>query len=176
MKRILIQFTQRDAHPSIQFIKYAIAGGLATVVHMSLFFFLSWKVFPALQAEDQAVQLVNWVRQSLLGMDGGMTVYPLDEVVRGRRFILNSCIAFVFSNLTVYLINVVWVFKPGRHDRHVEVTLFFLVSIFSMAVGTGLGWALINFFDFTTTSSFVGQLFASLMINFVCRKYVVFKG
>jgi len=32
MKHILKQFTQREADPHIQFIKYAIAGGIATVV------------------------------------------------------------------------------------------------------------------------------------------------
>ena len=31
MKHILKQFFQREAHPIIQFIKYGIAGGLATV-------------------------------------------------------------------------------------------------------------------------------------------------
>jgi putative flippase GtrA len=176
VKHILIQFTRREAHPAVQFVKYALAGGIATAVHTSIFFFLSWKVFPALQAEDQAVQLVNWIRLQLLGLDTGMMVQPVEEALRGRWFIVNSAIAFVFSNLTCYVINAIWVFKPGRHERHVEVTLFFAVSILSMVVGTALAWGLIHFFGFTTTSSFIGQLFASLMLNFVLRKYVVFKG
>ena len=36
----------------IQFIKYGIAGGLATVVHMFVFFLMAWKVCPALTAKD----------------------------------------------------------------------------------------------------------------------------
>ena len=41
MKRILAQINRRDAHPAIQFIKYALCGGVATAVDFLLFFFIS---------------------------------------------------------------------------------------------------------------------------------------
>jgi putative flippase GtrA len=59
MKRILKQFFQREAHPVVQFIKYGLAGGLATVVDVLVFYFLSWKVFPALTADDAVVKLLG---------------------------------------------------------------------------------------------------------------------
>lgn len=164
MKRILKQFFQRDAHPVVQFIKYGIAGGLATAVDISVFYFLSWKVFPGLTADDAVVRLL------------GIPITVIDELTRSRHYLLNKAITFFFSNLTAYIVNILWVFKPGRHKKWVEVTLFYVVSIVSFALGTFLGWFVIAVFGMTTTAAYVANLFASLMINYACRKYWVFKG
>ena len=164
MKHILKQFFQREAHPVVQFIKYGIAGGLATVVDVSVFYFLSWKVFPALTADDAAVKLL------------GIPITLVDEVTRSHRYLLNKAITFIFSNLTAYIVNILWVFHPGRHKKWVEFALFYVVSIISFCVGTFLGWFVIAFFGMTTTAAYVANLFASLMINYACRKYWVFKG
>lgn len=170
MKHIIKQFAQREAHPAIQFVKYSLAGGLATAVDVSIFFFLCWKVFPALQVDDLLVRLLH----DVLHLD--LSVPDVEEALRGRRFILNSAIAFMFSNLTAYIVNIFWVFEPGRHDRHVEVFLFYLVSITSVALGTALGWAMINFMGLSTSASYLGKMIAAVLMNYVCRKYLVFKG
>jgi len=164
MKAVLKQFFQRDAHPVVQFIKYGICGGVATLVDMLVFYFLAWKVFQALDNTDIMVRLL------------GLDVAPIGEALRSRNFVIDSCIAFVFSNLTAYLLNFYWVFQPGRHKRHVEIGLFYLVSVVSIALGTFLGWIMITVFGLSTTFSYVGKMVASLLINFVCRKYIVFKG
>ncbi|MGD9873248.1 MAG: GtrA family protein [Kiritimatiellia bacterium] len=161
---ILKQFTQREAHPFVQFLKYGIAGGIATAVDMAIFYFLSWQVFQALNNDDIVVRLLH------------LNVPAMDEVLRSRNFVINSGIAFIFSNLTAYLINFHWVFHPGRHSRHVEVALFYAVSLTAVFIGVGLGWGMIHYFHLSTTSSFIGKMFASLMINYVCRKYLIFKG
>ena len=67
-------------------------------------------------------------------------------------------------------------FEPGRHKTWVEVVLFYAVSIVSFALGTFLGWFVIKFFGMTTTAAYVANMVASVMINYVCRKYLVFKG
>jgi putative flippase GtrA len=164
MKHLLKQFLQRDAHPAIQFIKYGIAGGLATAVDVVLFYFLAWKVIPALGDDDIVVRLL------------GITVTAIDEAVRSRNYLINKCITFMFSNLTAYLVNIFWVFKPGRHKRWVEVSLFYVVSIVSFAIGTALGWVMIAVFGLSTTFAYVANLVASVMINYVCRKFIIFKG
>ena len=164
MNDLLQQFLQRDAGPLVQFIKYAIAGGIATAVDMGVFFFLAWRIFPALRENDPVVRRFR------------LTVRPVDEAARSRRFVLNTAIAFMFSNLTAYLINIYWVFQPGRHAWYVELALFYAVSGVSICIGTFLGWAMIRFLHLSTSFSYVGKMVASLMINFVCRKFIVFKG
>lgn len=164
MKHILKQFLQREAHPFIQFIKYGIAGCIATAVDVLVFYTLSWKVIPALRPDDPVVQLL------------GLSVTAIDEVVRSQHYIINRAITFLFSNLTAYLVNVAWVFKPGRHKWWLEFTLFYVVSIVSFAIGTFVGWLIIRAFGLSTTVAYLANMIASLMINYVCRKYFVFKG
>ncbi len=164
MKHILRQFFQRDAHPIVQFIKYGIAGGIATVVDVGVFYFLSWKVFPALRPDDPLVQLF------------GMSVTAIDEHVRSNHYIINKAITFLFSNFTAYIVNVLWVFHPGRHSRWMEILLFYAVSIVSFTLGTFLGWLCIAAFGWSTTLAYIMNMLASLMVNYVCRKYLVFKG
>jgi len=164
MKHILKQFMQREAHPLVQFIKYAIAGGIATAVDVSVFYFLSWKIIPALRPDDPMVKLL------------GIGVAPILESVRSSHYIINKAITFLFSNFTAYIVNILWVFEPGRHKRWVEISLFYAVSITSFSLGTFLGWFLIRSFAMSTTAAYVANMLASLFINYGCRKYIIFKG
>lgn len=164
MHDILQQFLQREASPLVQFIKYAIGGGVATSVDMLVFFLVAWRLLPALREDDPLVTRLH------------LSVRPVDEVTRSRRFIIITGIAFIFSNLTAYLINILWVFQPGRHAWYIEVALFYAVSGISVLIGTFLGWSLIRFMHFSTTASYIGKLMAALLINYVCRKYFVFNG
>ena len=164
MEELIQQFLQRDAGPVVQFIKYALAGGVVTGVDMLLFFLLAWRVFPALRENDPVVTRL------------GLTVRHVEEADRSRRFILCTAFAFLCSNLTAYLLNILWVFEPGRYAWYVEMALFYAVSGISIVLGTALGWAMIRFLHVSTSSSYAGKLIASLLINYVCRKYFVFKG
>lgn len=164
----ITRLNRRDVHPVIQFIKYGIAGGIATGVHIVCFFAASLWLFPALLPDVQPdAFLVN-----VFNVD----MPTLEEVVRRRNFMINNGLAFILSNLTAYLINFHWVFHPGRHRRHIEVGLFFIVSGVSLVLGVQFGVLLMKYFDMTTTFSQVGNIAASILINYVCRKYIVFKG
>ncbi|MDD2236810.1 MAG: GtrA family protein [Kiritimatiellae bacterium] len=168
MKGIIRQFFQREAHPLVQFLKYGLAGGVATVVQVSVFYALSIWVFPCLTEGDKVGDFVaRW-----------FSIMPVDisDQVRALRFVLNTFIGFIFSNLVCYIINILWVFKRGRHHWLMELLLFYAVSGISLGVGTFLGWFTIRMFGMHTTYSFLLQMFASLMINYVCRKYIIFKG
>jgi putative flippase GtrA len=58
----------------------------------------------------------------------------------------------------------------------VEFLLFFAVSAVSMTVGSTLmGW-LIKQFGAQTTIAFGANILSSLAINYVMRKFFVFKG
>ena len=126
MKQIFRQFTLRKAHPVIQFIKYAIGGGIVAVFSIGVFAILSWKVFPSFQENELVVRLFH------------LQVAPLDEALRARNYALCKIIEFLVANLVGYIINRCWVFEPGRHSRHKEIILFFTVSLISFASGTAL--------------------------------------
>lgn len=164
MANILQKFLRRDAHPFIQFIKYGMAGGLATVVDLGVTYFLSWKVIPALTSDDAIVKLL------------GLSVIPIEEAVRARHYFINRALAFLVGNMVAYITNVLWVFEPGRHSRAKEITLFYVVSGISFVIGTSIGTGLIQFLHWTTTMALAANVVASVLINYAGRKFFIFKG
>ena len=157
-----------DAGGFVQFIKYAIAGGLATGVHVFVFFALGWGAFPCLQPDDLSVRLVR--------LFADISPAAVDESARAFNAGVCNVAAFIVSNAFCYVLNRAFVFKPGRHSMGVEAALFFAVSGLSMAVGTALAYCLIRFLGLQTAIAFIANLFSSLAINYVMRRFVVFKG
>ena len=82
------------AEPLVQFVKYGIAGGLATFVHMVVFHLIAWKIFPALQETDFLIQFF------------GLTVQEVDVATRSINSMLSNGVAFVCSNMVAYIVNV----------------------------------------------------------------------
>lgn len=163
MQAIFQQFLQREASPFIQFVKYGIAGCLAVVTHMLVFYFLSWKVIPALESTDKIVVIFG------LSVPAG-----IDHSTRALRAIINNGVAFMISNLVAYLVNKAWVFHPGRHHWALEVALFYLVSGISFGIGEAMMWVQIRFLHWSTTFSFVTVVIVSAMINYSMRKFCIF--
>ncbi len=153
-----------DAGGLIQFLKYAISGCVATAIHVTIFHLAAWKVFIALQAEDWFVKFF------------ALPVEDLDDATRSRNSMFSNATAFVVSNLAAYLINIYWVFVPGRFHWIVEIALFYLVSGVAIAIGTVIMGALIRRFGMLTSYAFTSNLFVALMINYAMRKYFIFSG
>lgn len=152
MQHIIRQFKGREHTPFIQFIKYGIAGVVSTGVHTVLFYLMA--------------------RYLLLALSGS----PVSDGIRARNAMIDNAVAFMFSNLTAYVINIFWVFERGRHRWVVEIAMFYLVSGISVCIGTFLmGW-LIHSFGTKTAIAFLANVVVSLMINFIVRKFFVFKG
>ncbi len=165
MKDLLDQFKSRDNHcPLVQFIKYGIGGAISMAVHVFCFYVMALKFLPALSNNDIIAGLLH------------LAVPEVSDGLRARNSMIDNAVAFLFSNLTAYVINIFWVFQPGRHHRVLEFLYFFLVSGVSMGVGSLLMGVLIKSFGITTTHAFAANVVAALMINFVMRKKVVFKG
>lgn len=162
MRHILRQFTGRQAHPVIQFIKYVIGGGIVTVFSMVVFALLMWKVFPALQADEFVVRFFH------------LQVKPMDEALRARNYAFCKIIEFLLANLVGYIINRSWVFEPGRHPPHKEVLLFYAVSLISFLAGTALGAGLIAWLDAGALMAYIASLVAAVLINYAGRKYYIF--
>ena len=160
----LKQFKGHQHGPLVQFIKYGIAGAIATVVHVSLFFLLAWKVFPALTVSDPIAGFLD------------ITPSPITDSQRAFHAALNNFIAFLVSNFVVYTINIKWVFEPGRHSRWKEISMFYLVSGGSVAIGILIQSILIDFYGLDTTYAFGINIVVCLLINYAARKFFIFKG
>jgi putative flippase GtrA len=164
MKDLIDQFKGKEHGPLVQFIKYGIAGGAATAVDVIIFYIMAGFVFRALTPDDWAVRYLN------------LPAVELGNAVRANLVVVDSFIAFLFSNLVAYVTNVKWVFESGRHKRHVELAMFYAVSGTSIAVGVGIAYVLIRWFGLTSTVAFATKVIAAVMINYVMRKFVIFKG
>jgi len=160
VKRLLLE----KNHPGIQFLKYSMCGGIALGADMVAFFLVAWLLFPALTESDILVRLFN------------MQIEPVAESARIINFRVSNICAFMVSNLTAYILNVLFVFEAGRHSRWKELGLFYLVSAISVGIGTELGAALIKGFGLSTSVSYIAKAISTTLINFAARKFIIFKG
>jgi len=151
LRTILAALNSRDVHPFIQFFKYGLCGVAALLVQASVFFALSLWGLPAL------------------------TTNAPDQVVRANNALINTGIACLFSNTVAYLLNVRWVFTPGRHSRLVEFLFFTAVNApGAIAGGTVQDW-LIRSLGWPTWAAFAGFVLPNVLINFACRKLFIFQ-
>lgn len=152
----------------IQFIKYAIVGGIATAVNAITFFAFAYRLIPCLTPDDKVVSILSRFTE--------VSLPEISDADRSMNALACNAIALVVSNVFCYILNRLFVFKPGRHGVFVEALLFFLVSFTSFVVGSAGQTALIALAGLPTSIAFGAFLVASLAINFVMRKFVVFKG
>ena len=148
----------------LQFVKYVIGGCIATATHIIVFHIIAWKLFPALQKSDWFVRGFN------------LAVETIDDRTRSRNSVKSNAVAFMVSNMVAYLINIYWVFVPGRYHWLIEITFFYLVSGISIAIGTWLMALLIRRLGMITTYAFGSNLVTAVLINYVMRKFFIFAG
>ena len=167
MKKHIQAFLSEKDNRLVQFIKYGMCGGAATVVDVTGFFLLAWLVFPALTTSDPFTRLLGFLH---------FDIRTVSESVRLRNYWIDKGICFMFSNFTAYILNVLFVFKAGKHKRHHELMLFYAVSLVSFFIGTFVGAWLIKGFGLDTTYSYVAAAISSLLINDAGRKFFIFHG
>ena len=164
MIALIKKHLSHDTHPAVQFIKYGIAGGMSTALHIVTFFLCGWFLLPCLTQNDITVRLL------------GLSAPAISESARVWHAAWCNGIAFLISNTFCYILNRLFVFKPGRHHYVIEFLLFFAVSGVSLAIGTTLQTLLINCQGLQTTLAFGANIVCSLLINYAMRKFVIFKG
>lgn len=154
---IMHRIREHDVPGLIQFAVYSICGGLATVIYVTTSLWFSYKVFPAIQ---------------------GMTVNgaPITDSHRARNALINNCIAFMIANVVAYITNVMFVFKPGLHGPVMEFLLFTGGSGVAFLLSQFAGPYLIKRFGLPTQVALASNVVASMLLNFVIRKFIVFKG
>ena len=153
-----------SAHPLVQFAKYALVGGLATAVNIVAFSAFAWWVFPCVTQDDLVVRLF------------GLTAPAVDEARRATLATWSNASAWVFANAFCYVLNRIFVFKPGRLPMWLEFLSFSAVGGFATVVGTIVMAWLVSAFGVQTSVAFVANMVAAVIFNYVLRKFVIFKG
>ncbi len=145
-----------DAPPLVQFIKYGLCGVGAFVVHIVVVNILGATLFPF---HDE-----------------------LADSVRKTNTMINNSLGFLVSCAFAYWTNINFVFKSGRHGRKKEITLFVAISAISFFAGLAtvpfiFDLILKHFPQIGKYAQHVATLsFAvtSALVNFVCRKFIIF--
>ena len=167
MKKQIQAFLAEKDNRLVQFIKYGMCGGAASAVDMFVFFLLAWLAFPALTGSDPFAKLLGTFH---------LNIHTVSESVRLKNYWIDKSIGFIFSNFTAYVLNVLFVFKAGKHKRHHELMLFYAVSLISFIIGTSAGDVLIRFCGLDTTYSYIAAAVSALLINYAGRKFFIFHG
>lgn len=131
---------------------------------MTTFFLVAWLWFPALTEDDILVRLFN------------LPVESVGAETRTVNFVIGNAIAFMISNMTAYILNILFVFRSGKHSRWKELGLFYLVSGLSVGIGVLVGVVLIKGLGLSTTSSYIAKAVSTTLINYVARKFIIFHG
>ncbi|VGO21036.1 GtrA family protein [Pontiella sulfatireligans] len=159
-------FLKGKDSPVAQLVKYVMCGGMSVAVDQAVFYLLAWLALPCLRSSDPAARFLEWA---------GFAVQSVSEAELARNYWIIKGICFLASNAVVYTLNVLFVFKPGRHRKPVEILLFFGTSLFQFFF-IWLGGVLITVYNWEVTYSNVTMLMVSMMINYLIRKKLVFKG
>ncbi|MBN2685147.1 MAG: GtrA family protein [Pontiellaceae bacterium] len=160
---VIKKFITNKDHAGVQFFKYAACGCFALTVDMLVAFLIAWLWLPALKGTELFVKLFH------------AQCADVPEETRTVNFIIGSVIAFAISNLVAYILNVLFVFKAGKHSRLKEIGLFYAVSGISIGIGVALG-ALVVWLNFSYDWSYVTKALSAAMINYAVRKFFIFQG
>ncbi|MGK0184396.1 MAG: putative flippase GtrA [Verrucomicrobiales bacterium] len=134
-----------------------------------------WDASDELPFSDQA-KVINQVTE-ITGYD--------PDIERKRNSFINNTIAFAFATVVAYVLNVAFVFTSGRHSKRKEIFLFVAVSMVSYVGGMiavdfvfrflGDVEALASVSRFLSVIANLGFAVTSAMVNYVCRKYIIFQ-
>ncbi len=142
----------KDAPWMIQFAKYGFCGVVALVVHNTIAIALAhgdW--LPALEER------------------------VADQELRAKNQFLGNLVAFPFGLVAAYATNAIWVFTGGRHSRVKEFALFTVIGLISFLAGLAFGPLLVKLFGVPFEVAQISFIVSSALVNFVCRKFLVFK-
>ncbi len=153
-----------DAPPLVQFLKYASVGVVATIINLAVAEVCAAWLIPCLGADDILVTRFGFPQSAV------------SESARAIRAVGCNLIGFVIANLVCWILNRLFVFRPGRHHWALELALFFGGSALAIAIGNGIIYLLIRIYGTQTTWAFIINVVASVLINYVVRKFYVFKG
>ena len=158
------RFLSHDSGAFAQFVKYGAIGVMSTCVQMVVFYVLAATVLKCLGPDDWAVRLL------------GLPAVSVGAGVRAFRAAVATAIGFTVANIFCWLMNRLFVFKPGRYRWYVEFSLFFGVAALATVVALGVQSLLIKYAGLMTTAAVIVEVIVSFFFNFFIRKFIIFKG
>lgn len=148
----------------LQIVKYGIIGVLATIINLVVAELAAAYVWPCLGPDDLFVKYC------------GFSSVVIADATRATLAVYCNFVGFFVANFVCWVLNRKFVFEPGRHHWFVEYMLFLAGSGFAILCGSALIWLLVKYQGLQTTYSFVINVVVSVAVNFVVRKFFVFKG
>ena len=158
-----------EAGPLAQFIKYGIVGVMATCVQTGIFYVLAATCLKCLTADDWAVRLLGLPSVAFTGEEAWYAS-------RGTLAAAATAVGFVVANIFCWIMNRLFVFRPGKFRWYVELGMFFGASTLATVIALGVMKFLIDQFGMMTTLAVVVEVVVSFLVNFFIRKFVIFKG
>ena len=162
--RMMRRFLSHDSGPFAQFVKYGAIGVLSTCVQMIGFYLLAATCLKCLGADDWAVRFL------------GLPSVEVSDGLRAFRAAVATAGGFTVANIFCWIMNRLFVFKPGKFRWYVEFLMFFGVAALATVVALGVQSLLIKYFGMMTTAAVIVEVVASFLMNFFVRKFVIFKG
>ena len=162
--RMVRRFLSHDSGPFAQFVKYGAIGVLSTCVQMIGFYLLAATCLKCLGADDWAVRFL------------GLPSVEVSDGLRAFRAAVATAGGFTVANIFCWIMNRLFVFKPGKFRWYVEFLMFFGVAALATVVALGVQSLLIRYFGMMTTAAVIVEVVASFLMNFFVRKFVIFKG
>jgi putative flippase GtrA len=162
--RMVRRFLSHDSGPFAQFVKYGAIGVLSTCVQMIGFYLLAATCLKCLGADDWAVRFL------------GIPSVEVSDGLRAFRAAVATAGGFTVANIFCWIMNRLFVFKPGKFRWYVEFLMFFGVAALATVVALGVQSLLIRYFGMMTTAAVIVEIVASFLMNFFVRKFVIFKG
>lgn len=144
-----------------QILKYFLCGGLVVLTERVIFYTLGLSMIPIFKPSDPIVEYF------------GITITAVSEIVQSRNIWIVKTICWVSANLIAYLLNRWFVFEPGRHKKNKEVVLFFIFAL-PQFIFIGLTDFLVRL-GWEVTYADYSMMFLAAIINFLVRKFLIFK-
>lgn len=157
LKTIFARIRDRNIPWLLQFFIYGLCGLLATVLSVGQVVLLSKTIIPAYEN-----MVVNGE--------------AISDALRSRNLLINNTIAFLTTNVFVYFMNILLVFKRGKHHPVVEFLFFTMVNSISFLLSQFAGPWLVHQYGISTNVAILTNTVFSTLINFIARKFFVFKG
>ena len=133
--RTVRRFLSHDSGPFAQFVKYGVIGVLSTCVQMIGFYLLAATCLKCLGTDDWAVRFL------------GLPSVEVSDGVRAFRAAVATAGGFTVANIFCWMMNRLFVFKPGKFRWYVEFLMFFGVAALATVVALGVQSLLIKFRD-----------------------------
>lgn len=165
LKRVL----SHDSGPFWQLVKYGVIGVMSTCVQLGVFYLLAATCLRCLTADDWAVKSLSLPAAEFSGAEPWYAA---------RWFLAAAATAvgFTASNVFCWLMNRAFVFRPGKFRWYVEFAMFYAAAATATGIALLAQSALIAWCGMMTSAAVVIEVVVSFMVNFVVRKFLIFRG